>query len=295
MENKIEIFNNEEFGEVRTLIINDEIWFVGRDVARALGYKNTAETLKIHIYEEDKLTVQLTDTGQRRSMIIINESGLYSLILSSKQLPKTKEFKRWVTNEVLPTIRKGVINMKNKNNENVNIMMEIQSRLKASKDQYNSHGKFKYRSCESILEALKPLLKEYGCHIIINDDIENVGERYYVKSHAVLYCGKEVLGNAKAYAREPISRKGMDESQITGSASSYARKYALNGLFAIDDTKDADTMDNNQPQPITTEQINTLELLQVDMSKLCAYYKVSQVEDLTYTQGQEAINKKRGS
>lgn len=179
--------------------------------------------------------------------------------------------------------------------ENVNILCEIQSRLKAPKDLYNSHGKFKYRSCESILEAIKPLLKEYGCHIIINDEVLNVGERFYIQAHVVLYKGKEILGDTKAFAREPISRKGMDESQITGSASSYARKYALNGLFAIDDTKDADTMDNrNIQQPITAEQINTLELLQVDMVKLCAYYKVGKVEDLTYAQGQEAINKKKG-
>lgn len=103
--NELEIFKNEEFGEIRTVLIENEPWFVGKDVAIALGYKDTADSIKRHVDNEDKLTRCFTDSGQKREMIVINESGLYSLILSSK-LPKAKEFKHWVTSEVLPTIRK---------------------------------------------------------------------------------------------------------------------------------------------------------------------------------------------
>ncbi|WP_250277404.1 ORF6C domain-containing protein [[Clostridium] colinum] len=103
--NDIELFKNESFGEIRTLLVNDEVWFVGKDVASALGYERPDNAIRSHIDEEDKLMHQISASGQNRNMTIINESGLYSLILSSK-LPQAKEFKRWVTNEILPTIRK---------------------------------------------------------------------------------------------------------------------------------------------------------------------------------------------
>lgn len=103
--NKVQIFNNEEFGQVRTLVINDEAWFVGKDVATALGYKDTSDALKRHVNTDDKLTRCFTDSGQKRNMITINESGLYALIFSSK-LESAQRFKHWVTSEVLPTIRK---------------------------------------------------------------------------------------------------------------------------------------------------------------------------------------------
>ena len=118
----------------------------------------------------------------------------------------------------------------------------IQATLKAPKGQYNSFGKYKYRSCEDILEAVKPLLKENGCTLTITDDIASIGDRYYITATATIYDTEsgESISN-KASAREEETKKGMDGSQITGTASSYARKYALNGLFLIDDTKDADT------------------------------------------------------
>lgn len=103
--NKLQIFNNEEFGQVRILTINNEPWFVGKDVAIALGYKDTADALKKHVEYEDKLTRHFADSGQKRKMYIINESGLYALIFGSK-LESAKRFKRWVTSEVLPAIRK---------------------------------------------------------------------------------------------------------------------------------------------------------------------------------------------
>ena len=121
----------------------------------------------------------------------------------------------------------------------------IQQALKVPKGQMNKFGNYKYRSCEDILEAVKPLLEE--CTLTINDEIVLIGNRYYVKATARLSKELEQV-EVSAYARESDTKKGMDESQITGSASSYARKYALNGLFAIDDTKDADTQDNSQVQ-----------------------------------------------
>lgn len=115
----------------------------------------------------------------------------------------------------------------------------IQAKLKAPKGQYNSFGKYHYRSCEDIVEALKPILAEHMASVILSDEIVEIGGRFYVKATATLHAGGESC-NATAYAREDEDKKGMDGSQITGTASSYARKYALNGLFAIDDTKDAD-------------------------------------------------------
>ena len=103
--NELQIFQNKEFGEVRSLVINNEPWFVGKDVAEALGYKNSKNAVPTHVDEEDKLSTQIEYTGQKRNVTVINESGLYSLILSSK-LPNAKKFKRWVTSEVLPTLRK---------------------------------------------------------------------------------------------------------------------------------------------------------------------------------------------
>lgn len=129
----------------------------------------------------------------------------------------------------------------------VSQLNRIQQALKVPKGQMNSFGGYKYRSCEDILEAVKPLLLE--CTLTINDEIVLVGDRYYVKATATLFDNDQLLSFVSAYAREPQLKKGMDESQITGMASSYARKYALNGMFLIDDTKDADTMDNTHIEP----------------------------------------------
>ena len=121
-------------------------------------------------------------------------------------------------------------------------LLSVQAELKAPKGQYNSFGKYKYRSCEDILEAVKPLCKEHGLVLNLSDSVVIVGDRFYIEATAsVTDTETGDSHHVKAYAREPISKKGMDDSQITGTASSYARKYALNGLFCIDDTKDADT------------------------------------------------------
>lgn len=118
----------------------------------------------------------------------------------------------------------------------------VQKALKAPKGQYNSFGKYHYRSCEDILEAAKPLCCDNGIVLTVSDELVLIGERYYIKATATLHdTDSPIVVSNTAYARESADKKGMDECQITGTASSYARKYALNGLFCIDDTKDADT------------------------------------------------------
>lgn len=124
-------------------------------------------------------------------------------------------------------------------------LIEIQAELKAPKSQYNKFGGYNYRNCEDILEAVKPLCAKHGIVPLLSDEIVMIGDRFYVKATAKVTDGNDEIATT-AYARESKDKKGMDESQITGSASSYARKYALNGLFCIDDTKDADFMDNSQ-------------------------------------------------
>ena len=122
-------------------------------------------------------------------------------------------------------------------------LTKIQSELVAPKDLYNKFGNYSYRSAESILEALKPLLTKYNAQLSITDDVVLVGDRVYVKATVTITDGKETVSTT-AFAREPSEKKGMDSSQITGATSSYARKYALNGLFLIDDNKDSDTEEN---------------------------------------------------
>ena len=128
----------------------------------------------------------------------------------------------------------------------------IQQTMKVPKSQRNNFGKYNYRNCEDILQAVTPLLGE--CILTISDEMVMVGERYYVKATACIQLGKEKV-EVTAFAREEENKKGMDSAQLTGSTSSYARKYACNGLFAIDDTKDADSMDNRQ-QPAKAKPSN---------------------------------------
>lgn len=139
-------------------------------------------------------------------------------------------------------------------------LCEIQSELKAPKSKFNSFGKYNYRSCEDILEAVKPLLVAKGCVLTISDEIVSLDGRFYVKATAKIADNDS--GNSvqvTGYARESETKKGQDESQITGTASSYARKYALNGLFCIDDTKDADTNEyHSQSEKALVREIKEL-------------------------------------
>lgn len=128
-------------------------------------------------------------------------------------------------------------------------LREIQIKLNAPKNQYNSFGKYHYRSCEDILEGLKSLLQFTRTAVTVEDEVVLIGERYYIKATATLHdCDSAETISNTAYAREELTKKGMDASQITGATSSYARKYALNGLFCIDDVKDADSRDNRQKE-----------------------------------------------
>jgi hypothetical protein len=168
-------------------------------------------------------------------------------------------------------------------------LVKIQNELKAPKSQFNAFGKYKYRNCEDILEALKPLLLKYNATLVVFDEIVLIGERYYVKATASFVCNNEGYFNT-AYARESLDKKGMDDSQITGTASSYARKYALNGLFLIDDTKDADSMDNAKEETAPEkewyndfdkhkekmiERINKGEAVEVIIESIESKYKLS--------------------
>ena len=154
--------------------------------------------------------------------------------------------------------------------------MRIQKELKAPKGQFNSFGKYSYRSCEDILEALKPLLSQNGCVLTISDEIVQVGERFYVKATAILTdCEGGASAAVSAWAREEETKKGMDGSQITGSASSYARKYALNGLFCIDDTKDADASNKHGQDDKPLAPVKPLTEWQKKVKTLAAEQKLN--------------------
>ena len=144
------------------------------------------------------------------------------------------------------------------------ILNKIQKELKAPKGQKNTFGNYNYRSCEDILEAVKPLLGDST--LTLTDDVVMLGDRFYVKATATLRNGDATV-EVSAFARESLEKKGMDSAQITGSTSSYARKYALNGLFCIDDTKDADTQDNTKNEPTVQYAPKPTAKATVDPSK----------------------------
>jgi hypothetical protein len=169
------------------------------------------------------------------------------------------------------------------------LLHKIQKNLNCPKNHWNSFGKYNYRSCEDIVEAVKDLL-EPNCSLLLSDKIVNIGNSNYIEATATLTDGKDSI-SVTGYAREALTVKGMGDSQITGATSSYARKYALNGLFAIDDTKDADTNEHKQdidtrPEPvITIEELDSLiRQTDSDYEKLLDYYKVSILKDLTTEQ-----------
>lgn len=182
-------------------------------------------------------------------------------------------------------------------------LIKIQTELKAPKNMYNSFGKYKYRSAESILEAVKPLCEKHGCLLTLSDELVNVGDRYYIRATATLRTPKDRF-EVTAYAREDETKKGMDGSQISGTASSYARKYALNGLFLIDDTKDADTDEyhnqTNQPMQEQGEDPKHAELVQrvmekaakrgVTIEEILRRGGVAKIEDMPSSQLQSCIN-----
>ena len=190
-------------------------------------------------------------------------------------------------------------------------LVNIQNELKAPKSNFNSFGKYRYRSAEDILTAVKPILSKYGCQMTITDDIVFIGSRFYIKATVTIADEDGNSESVSAYAREDESKRGMDGSQITGTASSYARKYALNGMFLIDDTKDADTdiyhkqteMADSKPNKLTktflkehgSERISGDEIAKLkkaclnagesmSLERALTACKKSSIEEITYFQ-----------
>lgn len=172
-------------------------------------------------------------------------------------------------------------------------LLQIQKLLKAPKGQYNSFGKYKYRSCEDIIEAVKPICFDNKAIITLSDELVMVGERYYVKATATLFDVEtnQVIASTTAYAREELDKKGMDGSQITGTASSYARKYALNGLLQIDDTKDADSNEYHSNE-LDKALIKEAEELNIDLVNVAKYLK-KDVSQLTNDELRSCIERKK--
>lgn len=216
-ENEIILFKHEEFGEIRTLNIDGESWFVGKDVATILGYKDGVNALKSHVDEDDKLRWQITTSGQRRDVSLINESGLYSLILSSK-LPSAKKFKRWVTAEVLPSLRKhGAYFTAETLHKTMSDPRELAKLLTTLADEQDKRRKLeeenaflsvKARYYDRILHSknsvpVTQIAKDYGMSAIaFNKMLHDYGIQYSVRNSWVLYAEYANLGytQSRTYA-----------------------------------------------------------------------------------------------
>lgn len=182
-------------------------------------------------------------------------------------------------------------------------LLEVQAALKCNKAQYNAFGKYYYRSLDDILESVKPLLKEQKLLLTVADEVMLVGERYYIKAVATLTdaeTGENMTSTA--LAREDENVKGMSAGQSTGSSSSFARKYCLNGLFCIDDTKDLDSMDHTEPKEEKTARVNAKQIADlqamakqkgVSIEKITAAYNADSIQSITPAQWQQAMNSLR--
>lgn len=200
-------------------------------------------------------------------------------------------------------------------------LQQVQSDLKAPKNQYNKFGGYNYRNCEDIQEAVKPLLKAVKAALVVGDELVLIGDRYYIKATArFIDCESGETVENTAYAREEQEKKGMDVSQVTGSTSSYARKYALNGLFCIDDVKDADNQNNasggtgkgtskgsrkndarkvqGQAEKVTEAMIRTLQSMTerysakgLKMDKILSMYKLTAITDMDTEQYKDCMEK----
>jgi len=177
-------------------------------------------------------------------------------------------------------------------------LRKVQNEVKVPKNQYNDYGGYKYRSCEDIVEAVKPLLLKHELTMIITDEIIMKGDRFYIKADAKITDGEDSIITT-GWAREPLNQKGKDESQITGSASTYARKYALNGMFAIDDTKDADSLNkhgkgqnNGSPKQTNKTDSQDAEGLREEIRRLAnTDEKVEIVMDILAEKGLSKLDK----
>lgn len=173
-------------------------------------------------------------------------------------------------------------------------LIEIQKELKAPKDNFNNFGKYKYRSCEDILEKAKPKLEEKQCYVTLSDDVLLVGDRFYIKSKATLYRkDNTVIAETIGLAREEQDKKGMDSSQITGSASSYARKYALCGLFAIDDTKDADTDNNSAVETVNNSLLPDFSQVADSLCKAKSLAELNEISSIVKDMSVKDMDKEK--
>lgn len=174
-------------------------------------------------------------------------------------------------------------------------LQKVQEELNSPKNKYNNFGGFSYRSAEDMYSIIKPILTKYKVLMYMTDDVVNIGDRYYIRATVALVDmeGAENAIYSTAMAREALSKKGMDEAQITGGASSYARKYAMCGMFLIDGGEDPDTLecDNSEKELMTEEQKEKFKELGVDIEKVAIYYKTT-VEDITKSQAEDAITRK---
>ena len=220
MKNELKIFTNDTFGNIRGIEIDGEGWLVGKDVAKALGYKDTDYAIRTHVDEEDKLTRGFTGSGQNRNMICINESGFYSLVLSSK-LPGAKKFKRWVTSEVLPSIRKHGMYATDELLDNPDLLIQIATKLKEERE-LNRRLQEENEEKNKLIEKQKPKAEFY-------DEI--------IDSTTVIGM-KEVADilNVKGYGRNNLF-KFLREKGILNRKNEPYRNYIEQGLFEIKESK----------------------------------------------------------
>ena len=232
--NELTIFKNEQFGEMRTVTIGDEIWFVGKDVAAILGYKDTSDAMKRHVDDEDKLTRRFTDSGQNREMYIINESGLYSLVLSSK-LPSAKEFKRWVTSEVLPSIRKHGAYMSPETIERVitdpDFIIRLANELKTAQQKVAElQPKADYFDTVSRAEgstSFRETAKVFG-----------IGEREFIRwIESARLCYRNSCGKLIPYAEYSRDKKWFEVKEIAYGPASHPNTMLYTKITPLGRTK----------------------------------------------------------
>ena len=232
--NELTVFKNDQFGEMRTVTIGDEIWFVGKDVAAILGYKDTSDAMKRHVDDEDKLTRRFTDSGQNREMYIINESGLYSLVLSSK-LPSAKEFKRWVTSEILPSIRKHGAYMSPETIERVitdpDFIIRLANELKTAQQKVAElQPKAAYYDAVSRADgstSFRETAKLFG-----------IGEREFIRwIESARLCYRNSCGKLIPYAEYSRDKKWFEVKEIAYGPASHPNTMLYTKITPLGRTK----------------------------------------------------------
>lgn len=246
MDNSLKIFRNEEFGEIRSITIDDEPYFIGKDIAEVLGYERADNAIRNHVDNEDKLMHQISASGQSRNMTIINESGLYSLIMSSK-LPTAKQFKRWVTNEVLPSIRKNggyIANQENisddeyiaralvlaerKINEKEQILLQKEAEIREMKPKVNYYDQILQNKSTVTITSIA---KDYGMSgIEMNQLLHEYGIQYKQSQQWFLYAPYQGKGYVQGKTHKFYHNDGTPGSQINTEWTQKGRKFIYDTL-----------------------------------------------------------------